>query len=92
MPKSAAEILGLKLDGAEESKVWTASGPIMAKRAVVGITIHLTHDKKTIRAPFNILDINDYEPPVMLGRAGFFESFHISFSEKEKRFTLKPMK
>ncbi len=88
MPKSVAEILGLDLDAAEGSNVGTASGSIMAKKVNVNITIHLTHEKKTILAPFNVI-MSDYEPPVILGRAGFFDRFYVSFDEKEKRFSLK---
>jgi len=28
---------------------------------------------------------------VILGRAGFFESFYICFNEREKKFNLKPV-
>lgn len=90
MPKSVAEILGLDLSRAEESKVGTASGFIMAKRVDVRITVNLVHDKKTIRAPFNVI-MGDFEPPVILGRAGFFENFYVAFNEKEKKFSLKPV-
>jgi len=31
------------------------------------------------------------QPPGILGRAGFFENFHACFSEKGKRFSLKPV-
>ena len=85
MPKSAAEILGLDLETAKESSIWTASGSIIAKRVDVDITIHLAHEKKTIRAPFNVLMCSsNYEPPIMLGRVGFFDNFYITFNEREK--------
>lgn len=90
MPKSVAEILGLDLSSAKESTVGTASGPVMAKKLDVNVTIHLVHGKKTILSPFSVI-MSDYEPPVILGRASFFENFYITFSEKEKKFSLKPI-
>jgi len=50
----------------------------------------LPHAKKRMMLDFNVI-MNDFEPPVILGRAGFFENFVISFNEKEKKFTLKPI-
>ena len=88
MPKSIAGILGLDLEHAPDSKVGTASESIKSKKVEIDVTIHLPRKSKRIRAPFNVL-MNDYEPPVILGRAGFFENFYITFSEREMRFTLK---
>ena len=90
MPKSVAEILGFDLKDAPESKIATTSGFVSARRVDVRITINLTHGKKTVLVPFNVI-MGDFEPPVILGRAGFFESFYICFSEKERKFSLKPV-
>lgn len=90
MPKSVAEILGFDLSKAEESKIGTASGFVTAKRIDVRITVGLPREKKSFVCPFNVI-MGEFEPPVILGRAGFFENFYVSFNEKEKKFSLKPV-
>lgn len=90
MPKSVAEILGFDLGKAEETKIATASGFVGAKRVDVRITVGLPRERKSFTCPFNVI-ISDFEPPVILGRAGFFENFYVSFNEKEKKFSLKPI-
>ncbi|MFA6328542.1 MAG: hypothetical protein WCY41_03785 [Candidatus Micrarchaeia archaeon] len=90
MPKSVAEILGFDLGKAEETKIASASGFIDARKINVTIVVNLMREKRTILAPFNVI-MGDFEPPVILGRAGFFENFHICFSEREKKFSLKPV-
>ena len=39
-----------------------------------------------------ILDGKDEEIPVLLGRAGFFDKFLITFNQKEEKVILKPNK
>jgi len=90
MPRSVAEILGLDLEGVEETQIASASGFVKARRVQTEVSVNLPHGRKRLMLDFNVI-MCDFEPPVILGRDGFFDNFVISFNEKEKKFTLKPL-
>ena len=90
MPRSVAEILGLDLEEGEEVRIASASGFVQARRLQTEVSVNLPHGRKRMMLDFNVI-MCDFEPPVILGRAGFFDQFVISFNEKEKKFTLKPV-
>lgn len=90
MPESVAEILGFDLEAAEAARIATASGFVEARKINATIVVNLIREKRVIQAPFNVI-MGDFEPPVILGRAGFFENFHVCFDERGRKFSLKPV-
>ena len=52
------------------------------------IVIEKGHEKYTFRIPVKVI-IGSYDFPILLGRAGFFDKFIISFNQSDERILLK---
>lgn len=85
LPLFVAEILGLKLKDKTEVKFVEGIGSGFESK--VEIIIEMEHEKKiTLEVPCIILDNAD---EIILGRAGFFDHFDITFKEYRKEIILK---
>jgi|SRR3972149_551103 len=87
MPLSLAEILGLEMPK-EIHSAYGIGGKVKAVETKVTITAEKGHEKYTFRIPIKII-LGNYDFPVLLGRAGFFDKFVISFDQSKEKIFLK---
>jgi hypothetical protein len=88
-----AEILGIDLKKCEESEAQGIGGKVKAKNCKITVEIKGKGEHRPFRldVPFMILEKHSENHPILLGRAGFFANFEITFNEKEKTIILKPL-
>ena len=87
LPKDVAEILGLDLSG-EKSTAFGITGSVKAVDSSMFVSVGNAHERYRFRIPVKvILDKCNFN--VLLGRAGFFDKFRITFDQKNLKFTLK---
>jgi predicted aspartyl protease len=92
IPKDVADLLGLDLTG-EKEETRGIGGKVPAVQSKLTIELGKPHEGYTYDLPVKvILDGADEEIPILLGRAGFFDKFIITFNQKEERVILKPNK
>jgi len=89
IPKEVAELLGLDLNKKKE-EARGIGGIVPAIQTNINIELGKPDEMYSFNIPVKvILSEIDEEIPVLLGRAGFFDKFVISFDQKEERVTLK---
>ncbi|MBI3623559.1 aspartyl protease family protein [Candidatus Pacearchaeota archaeon] len=89
IPKEVAELLGLDLNKRKE-EARGIGGIVPAIQTNMNIELGKPHEMYSFNIPVKVvLSEIDEEIPVLLGRAGFFDKFVISFDQKEERVTLK---
>ncbi len=88
-----AEILGIDLKKAEETDAQGIGGKVKVWRTKIDIEFAGKGEHKKFRhaIPVMILPKPAENHPILLGRAGFFEHFEITFKEKQKEIQLKPV-
>ncbi|MBU1198684.1 MAG: retropepsin-like domain-containing protein [Nanoarchaeota archaeon] len=87
MSKDVAELLGLDLRGKKEP-AFGIGGKVDSVETKVRITIEKGHEQYTFLIPVKVI-LGQYDFPVLLGRAGFFEKFIICFDEEKEKISLK---
>ena len=87
IPKSVAELLGLDLSGKTEEAAGIG-GVVPAIQTNISLEIQKGHEQYSIQLPLKVI-ISDYEFPVLLGRAGFFDKFIITFDQRNEKILLK---
>ena len=87
MSKGVAEILGLDLSG-EKEFAYGIGGKVDAVESKVNITIEKGHEKYNFVIPVKVI-LGDYDFPILLGRADFFDKFVICFDETQQKVSLK---
>ncbi len=87
IPKDIAEILGLDISG-ETSPAFGIGGKTDAIDTTMNIIVERGHEKYSFRIPVKII-MGLYDFPVLLGRAGFFDKFVISFDQSNEKILLK---
>lgn len=88
MPRAIAEILELDLTG-ERAPASGIGGKVESIEILVKIMIGRGHEIYTFaRTPFKII-LDKYEFPILLGRAGFFDKFVITFDQRNETTSLK---
>lgn len=87
IPKAIAEILGLNISG-EKSPAFGVGGKVNAVDTKMTVSVEKGHEHYTFQIPVKVI-LDDYDLPVLLGRAGFFENFIISFDQPNERVSLK---
>ena len=85
--KDFADILGLDLTGKIEP-AYGIGGKVDSVETMVNITIEKGHEKYSFNIPIKVI-LGNYDFPVLLGRAGFFDKFVISFDQKNERISFK---
>ena len=88
IPKDLATVLGLKLHKYEE-ETGGIGGKVKVRKAQVSLIIKGGHEKYSLNIPVLVLEKEDIDVPLLLGRNGFFENFHITFRQNEEKITLK---
>ena|SRR3989338_7954309 len=87
IPKSIAELLGLNLKG-EVTLAYGIGGKVKSVESSAKIIVQKGHEKYTLDIPVKII-LDEYHFPVLLGRAGFFNKFVITFDEQNEKVFLK---
>lgn len=85
--RDMAEILGLDLRS-KHSPAYGIGGRTDAIDTDMGITVEKGHEKYSFRIPVKVI-LGNYDFPVLLGRAGFFDKFMISFKQADGKILLK---
>ena len=87
IPKALAEVLNLNLSG--KTKISHGiGGEIKVKNSKMKVTVKKNHEEYTFDIPVQIT-LEKEEPPIILGRAGFFNKFIITIDEDRKKIRLK---
>lgn len=87
IPKSVAELLDLNLSG-NSSPAFGIGGAVDAVDTTMAILVQKAHERYTMRIPVKVI-LGDYDFPVLLGRAGFFDKFKITFHQLNEKIVLK---
>ncbi len=87
MSKAIAELLGLNLNS-QITKAFGIGGEVDSVETTVSITIEKGHEHYTFQIPVKII-LGDYDFPILLGRAGFFDKFIVSFDQAQEKILLK---
>jgi hypothetical protein len=87
IPKDLADILGLDLKG-KSSPAFGIGGKTEAVDTTMGITVEKGHERYNFTIPVKVI-LGEYDFPVLLGRAGFFDKFVISFNQSDEKVFLK---
>lgn len=82
-----AEIIGLDLEGGREH-AYGIGGKVESVETKMNITIEKGHESYSFQIPVKVI-LGNYDFPVLLGRAGFFDKFVISFNQKIEKIFLK---
>lgn len=87
IPKDLAEILELK--ELEETDTAGIGGNVKVKKTKLNFMIIGTREKHSLSVPALVLQDKNANVPLLLGRHGFFEEFHITFKQDEEKIILK---
>ncbi len=87
MPKGMAEALGLKLSG-EMHYAYGIGGKARCVETTATIIIEQKHERYTLNIPIKVI-LDEYSFPVLLGRAGLFDEFVITFDQAREKISLK---
>lgn len=87
-----AQILGIDLPKLKETETHGIGGKVIARQCRITVEIRGKGEHRAFKldVPFMILGKQTENFPILLGRAGFFDYFEITFREKEKAVVLKP--
>lgn len=88
IPMAIAKHLGIRLEG-EPSETKGIGGSVRAYESKVTVIVGRGRETHRITIPIKILDREDDDIPVLLGREGFFTHFVVTLDQGEKRITLK---
>lgn len=88
VPKDLAEILGLK---EEKIDIDTGGigGKVKVKKSRLRFKIKGEREKYSLDVPALVLQDADSDVPLLLGRHGFFEHFHITFKQNQEKIVIK---
>ena len=87
MSKEMADILGLDLNKPIDY-AFGIGGKVEAIETKMNLLIEKGHEHYSLTIPVKVI-LGNYDFPILLGRAGFFDEFIITFNQKEERIMLK---
>lgn len=85
--QDVAEILGLDLSS-EKEPAFGIGGKVDSVSSKVSIKVEKGHEHYSFQIPVKVI-LGDYDFPPLLGRAGFFNKFVISFDQTQEKVSLK---
>ncbi|MBU0627865.1 MAG: retropepsin-like domain-containing protein, partial [Nanoarchaeota archaeon] len=88
VPKDLAELLDLKEEGID-SETAGIGGTVNVKKSRLKFKIKGNRESYSLNVPALILQDSNADVPLLLGRHGFFEHFHITFKQNEEKIILK---
>jgi len=88
-----AEILGVDLSSCEKTDCQGVGGKVKAWKTKVQVRLKGKgeHRSFTFELPVMVIERQASNFPLLLGREGFFEHFEITFNEKARWLSLKPL-
>ncbi|MBT4135949.1 hypothetical protein HOD75_01125 [archaeon] len=87
LPKEVADFLGVKKIG-EDELTGISNDKVKVDLGYINIIFGKNREEREYTLP---ILINEKSDNIIIGRAGFFEQFKITFCEAEKRMTFKKM-
>ncbi len=87
--KDTALFLGLKEKKTGVTNTMGIGGPVKVKESKLTFQIKNEREKHSVTVPVLILQENKADVPIILGRNGFFEQFHITIRQNEEKVALK---
>lgn len=87
IPQAVAGILGLDLNG-KRTPAFGIGGKVESIETKLTLSIGKGHERYTFQMPIKVI-LGDYDLPILLGRAGFFEKFVICFDQSKEKISLK---
>ena len=88
VPKDLADLLGIKGDSTT-TEIGGIGGKVNVKRSRMSFRLMGERESYALDVPALILQDSDNDVPLLLGRHGFFEHFHITFKQNEQKIILK---
>lgn len=88
IPKDLAEILDLK-EHEIEGETGGIGGKVKVRTSRLHFRIKGDREDYSLDVPALVLQNPDSDVPLLLGRHGFFEHFHITFKQDEEKIILK---
>ena len=89
VPKDVAELLELDLNKPKE-EARGIGGKVPSVQTSMNIELKRSHEAYSFRIPVKVILKDEIdEMPILLGRAGFFDKFIVTFNQKEERIILK---
>jgi len=86
VPKDLALVLGLNEGNELETR--GIGGPVRVRSSKLALTVKGQHEAYSVNVPVLILQ-DQSNIPLILGRNGFFEEFHITFRQDQEKIVLK---
>jgi len=91
IPEPIADIIGLPKSG-KRDKIIGINGNAEVIASRVKVIIKGVHQQETLDLPVNIIVSDKADFNFIIGRAGFFNRFEITFNETQRKVTLKPIR
>lgn len=88
VPKELAELLDLK-EEKEDTDTGGIGGKVKVRKSRLRFRIKGNRESYPLDVPVLVLQDPDSNVPLLLGRHGFFEHFHITFKQNEQKIALK---
>ena len=88
VPKDLAEVLGLK-ESKEETDTGGIGGTVKVRKSRLRFKLKGNREKYSLDVPVLVLQDRKVDVPLLLGRHGFFEYFHITLKQDEEKIVLK---
>ena len=88
IPKDLADVLGLKEHNVE-AETGGIGGKVKVKKSRFSFRIKGVRESYSLDVPVLVLQEANMDVPLLLGRRGFFENFHITFKQNEEKIVLK---
>ncbi|MBR9691467.1 hypothetical protein GOV06_01650 [Candidatus Woesearchaeota archaeon] len=88
VPKDLAELLGLK-ESKKENDTGGIGGKVKVRNSRLRFRLKGNRENYPLDVPALILQDKNEDVPLLLGRHGFFEHFHITFKQDKEKIVLK---
>ena len=88
IPKDLAEVLGSK-EAEETTETGGVGGNVKVKKTRLRFKVKGTRESYSLDVPALVLQDRNADVPLLLGRHGFFENFHITFKQDQEKIVLK---
>jgi len=88
VPKDLAEVLGLK-EMDIDAETGGIGGKVKVRKSRLRFRIKNERESYAMDVPVLVLQDKNSDVPLLLGRHGFFEEFHITFKQDEEKIVLK---
>ena len=88
IPKDLAEVLGLRETDSED-ETGGIGGKVKVRSTKLDFKIKGGLENYSLSVPALVLQDQNSDVPLLLGRNGFFEHFHITFKQNEEKIVLK---